>query len=1682
MADVNAYFNTARPLLKGGQQADFRYRDPSRDDINYGANRWETDFSRQPHGAWRILDLLNRAQYPVANTLRRLTDPYKNYSAKEYAKGIWDGIWGNERSQTTDTLTNLGWNPYTKGGKFAKAAVGLAGDIVTDPLTWIGLPGLTSAGKAAKAGKLIKVADKAFDLSKIANVNKVRGILENSMKAAGVADDAIKVTMEGLKGIKGADYADKVVNLLNKYGNAAEKVAFAPTWAKQYKAGQRALLHFKVPGIPFVTEGWSTPIRSPFFQKTKPVEGVGNRVSQKIFNAATKLGRKIEAGRVLANKTLYDALPEATKAMKIAGSKSNLFRIGDEYYDLTNHIHNNSVRASLKRQLKALGVSDNELSKFDNFLEKVDPNSTGLADSVEQTFKSLGIEGEKASLKGLRNQKIAKRFGEGWKGVGGLINTFSDAFNVIPERAKMIRRLAQGISKKAGDQATEALQNVWGKDADKILDAGLPPRGYVDIVDESGNVVKQVKESKAKKFIERSLKEKKNYKVKDYYGEVVVGGEKYILRTPEDVRSLRIETTELMAHPAVRSQLDALKKSGNLTLDEAKKAIETLRASTNENTGYGAALRKIIPDEGVAGPLYGWGDETIDRALYTLDNWGDLSNMDKVSRGVYDTANINTAIGHIAPKTRRNFILHNQLSPLLRQLDAEEVEKYLDAGQGVKDMTRSASGMRTHFQARAGKFDPYVRDYLLNNLDNVVTHDINGKPILGRDFLGKSFRESEYYAKKFGKEAQFASQVANRAEALAAQKKTAADEVMATLPGAAAAKKQARFSPRIARATKAKEYWGHYVAQAEERQKALMAAYEATSDHAQQLRDHAALAEKELTKQGNKDRRLIKELNDTRASLKEAEKKLNTLKKGIRENESVLKQYNSELEKATAELANVDAVVDFEEAQRLQNRIDDLRFKISESLKRNEYRRVPKPLLNKKARILSEIEELGDDYAQYADQLREIDNMVEEGRRTPGYFLNPAQKKVKDLRYDAGLLERRTQMPTATNERVIEANYRRANREEEAAQRIFGRANDYDSTIEYGTKNLDKATAKELALTREQELAMKKAYEGGVAKAKAMQDKAEMYARFAKKKRGSAQSFMNMALEAEKDMVKNAINAEPYKFSTEVERLAAMSVKNAANSLRVRGVLQGVADNFEDIPANGAIPWGYVPAKDILPKHLLQQVKLSGETMDEYRRLVGAIGGEDLVKALENKMIPFEMVKPLEYMIKGDVQSSNMLLRGLDWCHGILKPFMLGAPGTQTRNMVSSFLMSWAAGDFRRPEDFYNFARSFLWSWGKSVNPDDVFVYDGKEYKVADIIHEFDIRGGDDNLGEMLGEVLSKNYKASKNWAAKAAEGTTKYANWLQTQWAQRTEKTFRLTHFMNELQKGATFDEAMESVAKAFYDYSDLSQFEKNWMRRIFPFYTFFRKNTEANLRYLAKAPGYVSFPQKLANNANYITEEDKEHIPLSWLNNPRNEWLLNQAALRLPWDKGVKFFPLQNFLPQIDAANLNPKEGIQSLTGMITPVVKTPLELIMNKDFFTGRELQSDAYPKRYFLGMDMNPKLVHALRPFRQFDVADRVIRELTPEASKRHGMAPRNEATDLSEKAWRSTGTFFGTKAYEQDKQRVQQNMIRTLQQRNSDIEWRLKRYPQMDPKRRRELFEMRKQNNLIINEIKRGRDI
>lgn len=176
---------------------------------------------------------------------------------------------------------------------------------------------------------------------------------------------------------------------------------------------------------------------------------------------------------------------------------------------------------------------------------------------------------------------------------------------------------------------------------------------------------------------------------------------------------------------------------------------------------------------------------------------------------------------------------------------------------------------------------------------------------------------------------------------------------------------------------------------------------------------------------------------------------------------------------------------------------------------------------------------------------------------------------------------------------------------------------------------------------------------------------------------------------------------------------------------------------------------------------------------------------------------------------------------------------------------------------------------------------------------------------------------------------------------------SQYREDSVRLATYLGARKRGLEPDAAAKFTAKHHFDYGDLTQFEKSVARRVMPFYTFTARNTPLQARTLFERPGKFANLEKVREEALKASG-----VPQGYEDNLQH---YEQQGLPIPIP-GTKNL-LYPKLPATDLGRLTVKDQANYLMAMLTPLIKSPVELTQNYSFFLRKpidELASVDPPK--------------------------------------------------------------------------------------------------------------------------------
>ena len=162
-------------------------------------------------------------------------------------------------------------------------------------------------------------------------------------------------------------------------------------------------------------------------------------------------------------------------------------------------------------------------------------------------------------------------------------------------------------------------------------------------------------------------------------------------------------------------------------------------------------------------------------------------------------------------------------------------------------------------------------------------------------------------------------------------------------------------------------------------------------------------------------------------------------------------------------------------------------------------------------------------------------------------------------------------------------------------------------------------------------------------------------------------------------------------------------------------------------------------------------------------------------------------------------------------------------------------------------------------------------------------------------------------------------------------------ENEARATLYTIYRRRGMDVAEASSRVNQFLFDYTNLSKVEQDFFRRAIPFYTWQRKNLVQQVRNLYTKPGLTAAEVKAVRG-----REDENGMLTSW-DAEALKFRLNRDGKTLRILSGVDL-PLRNLdLLWNGTVRSTLRQGI----GMLSPIIKAPMEVGFGVSAFTGRDL---------------------------------------------------------------------------------------------------------------------------------------
>jgi hypothetical protein len=159
-----------------------------------------------------------------------------------------------------------------------------------------------------------------------------------------------------------------------------------------------------------------------------------------------------------------------------------------------------------------------------------------------------------------------------------------------------------------------------------------------------------------------------------------------------------------------------------------------------------------------------------------------------------------------------------------------------------------------------------------------------------------------------------------------------------------------------------------------------------------------------------------------------------------------------------------------------------------------------------------------------------------------------------------------------------------------------------------------------------------------------------------------------------------------------------------------------------------------------------------------------------------------------------------------------------------------------------------------------------------------------------------------------------------------------RMERSLRGAAAMHAAESGAGIEGIYDLVFKLHFDYNDLNNFENTVMKRISPFYTWFRKNLPTQMEMVFRNPkAYARYVE--AKDSIEAVSDPEDLLPA---------WMSDRMNIRLPFalPGGQSYV-----MPDMPIKDLNALGNWNDLLGMVNPVIKTPVEMVMDTKLYFGQ-----------------------------------------------------------------------------------------------------------------------------------------
>ena len=531
---------------------------------------------------------------------------------------------------------------------------------------------------------------------------------------------------------------------------------------------------------------------------------------------------------------------------------------------------------------------------------------------------------------------------------------------------------------------------------------------------------------------------------------------------------------------------------------------------------------------------------------------------------------------------------------------------------------------------------------------------------------------------------------------------------------------------------------------------------------------------------------------------------------------------------------------------------------------------------------------------------------------------------------------------------------------------------------------------------------------------------------------------------------------------------------------------------------------------------VIGQVKTKGvsgkiKAKDADGNIVDDIKFDDSVRQIDDApayIMPKEMIRELtkvDLAFKGERETRDML-RMFDKVMAMWKGYAVASPGFLSRNGQSNIFANWLGGVPVNPKKYAEAMRlqagktkGMMLKVGDKVYKDneimrlvdthgvrgnsgyqkDLGIIDADE----DMLNSLQISAGKDGAGTRQALGSLNNPVATALAEHEVGRGLMKRMSdtfgsggkilTKNREIGGAMENNAKIVHFIHKIRQGMSPEDAAQSVKKYLFDYGELTDFERKFMRRTIPFYTWVRKNVPLMYGELLNNPGKFSrVPKAMTAVQNLNTDKDEGAVPdyfqeimaqrqpkgvdrvVRDVNTFLAKGLYSMGALK---EKPEELTGLQPVYLKPDLPFQDLDIGAKDILSGLTPLLRVPMEMAMGEgkgfSFFLDRPLENfegepaevSLIPGGSAVGLD-----------FKLREKYQSAIEGLLPTLGKVNRIRKRAQRGQLASQL---SSEFFGVKFLQNDVNQAAGLKGTKLRNRIRDLKKRLREEGRMEGTRR-----------------------